>query len=160
MRCLAFTCCCAVVLGACSKSENKAAAPDTAMSAAAPAPPPAPPAPTPISAADLNGKWNVKAMNEAGDSTLVTYTMTDKDGSWMVMFPGRSPVAAKVSTDADSVIVDIGPYASVLRKGLKVTTHGVLRMQDGKLVGMTTAHYRTDKADSVRTIKIEATKAQ
>ena len=33
-------------------------------------------------------------------------------------------------------------------------------MQDGKLVGMTTAHYRTDKADSVRTIKVEATKAQ
>jgi hypothetical protein len=40
-----------------------------------------------------------------------------------------------------------------------VTTNGTFRLQDGKLVGSTTAHYKTKSADSVLTLKVEGTKA-
>jgi hypothetical protein len=54
--------------------------------------------------------------------------------------------------------MDAGPYASVLRKGVQVTTHGVLRLQSGKLVGLTVAHYKTAKPDSLRRIAMEGTR--
>ena len=52
-----------------------------------------------------------------------------------------------------------GPYESVLQKGLKVTTaQCVDRLQDGKLVGTTVAHYATKGADSVRNLRSEGTR--
>ena len=53
---------------------------------------------------------------------------------------------------------DAGPYESVLRKGVKVTTHSVFRLQDGKLVGTTVAHYAIKGADSVRNLRSEGTR--
>jgi len=46
----------------------------------------------------------------------------------------------------------------VLRKGVKVTTHSVFRLQDGKLVGTTVARYTTKGADSVRNLRSEGTR--
>ena len=154
-------CCCAMVLLACGKTKsesaaNKAAAPagDTAMAA----PAPAPAAPAPISLADLSGKWKMRTMAEGSDSTLVEYTMDAGASGWTLHFPNRPPVAAKTTADGDSVTADAGPYESVLRKGLKVTTHSVFRLQDGKLVGTTVAHYATKGADSVRNLRSEGTR--
>jgi hypothetical protein len=153
-------CCCAVVFIGCGKTKSEpatsqaAATADTAMAA----PAPAPAAPAPISLADLNGKWKMRTMAEGSDSTLVEYTLDAGASGWTLHFPNRPPVAAKTTADGDSVTADAGPYESVLRKGLKVTTHSVFRLQDGKLVGTTVAHYATKGADSVRNLRSEGTR--
>jgi len=163
MRNLVSCCCSAVLLVGCSKPDQQQAkdtmADSAAMTAAAPAPAP-PPSPT-ISLNDVAGKWAMKTLNEKGDSTLVKYELIAKadPSGWELHFPKRKPVAAHVTVDGDSIILDAGPYESVLRKGMQVTTHGVARLQDGKLVGTTVAHYATKGADSVLNLKMEGTRA-
>jgi hypothetical protein len=153
-------CCCAVVLIGCGKSKSEsatdqAAAPaaDTAAMAA-----PAQAAPAPIALGDLNGTWKMKTMAEGSDSALVTYSLEAAPSGWTLHFPKRPPVATKTTADGDSIVTDAGPYESVLRKGLMVTTHSVFRLQDGKLVGTTVAHYATKGADSVRNLRSEGTR--
>ncbi len=140
----------AAIVG-CAKSEPKAPAA---------APPPPPP---PLALSSVAGKWSVKSMNEARDTTLVTYELTataDTTG-WTIAFSHGRPIPARVAEVAgDSVVVDAGPYESVLRRGLQVTTHAVFRLRDGKLEGTTIAHYRTTKPDSVRRIVAEGTRLQ
>ncbi len=142
----------AAVLVACSKPE--------APPAAEPAPPAPPPAPAPINLADVAGNWTVKAMPEAGDSVLLTYTMhaTAADTGWTVTFPGRKPLAMQVMTMGDSIMTTVAAYQSVLRKGQKVSTQGIMHLRDGKLVGTTIAHYATTKADSVARLRMVGTK--
>ncbi len=161
MRYLAFACCCAAVLGACSKSDSKSAVDTTTAPAPAPAAAPAPAPAATLSFDDLKGKWSMHTMNEAGDTTLVTYVMnaTGTASGWTLNFPKRAPVAAKVAVSGDSLVIDAGPYPSVLRKGVSVTTRNVSRLQDGRLVGTTVAHYDTKGADSVRQLRSEGTRA-
>lgn len=156
---LVSVCCSAAVLGGCRKAERRAA--DTAAVAvpAAPAPGAAVVALTPK---DVAGKWNMRTMNEAGDSTLVVYVLNatpELTGS-TITFEGRPPVPVHVVLVGDSIVTDAGPYESALRKGVRVTTHGVSRIQNGRLVGTTTAHYKTSGADSVRRLRVEGTRAQ
>jgi hypothetical protein len=141
-------------LVACAKKET--ANTDTASTAAA-----APPPPAAIALADVAGTWDVKVMPESGDSTLLTYelTATADPAGWSLKFPDRSerqPV--RVTPDGDSLIIEAGPYPSALRKGTTVTTHGSLRLRDGKLVGSSVARYSVKTADSVRTVRLEGTK--
>jgi hypothetical protein len=86
-------------------------------------------------------------------------TATADTAGWTLTFPNRKPLPARVQASGDSVTIDIGPYSSVIRKGVQVTTQLVDRMQDGKLVGMGNAHYKTTKSDSVIHLRTEATKA-
>jgi hypothetical protein len=160
MRHLVACCCAAVVLVGCAKSEQQQAKDTTAT--AAPTPPAAPPAPAGISLADVAGKWSMTTMTEKGDSTLVKYELvaTGDTTGWTFNFPKRKPVPAHVAVGGDSIIIDAGPYESVLRKGVQVTTHGVARLQDGKLVGTTVARYATHGADSLRNLRFEGTRAQ
>lgn len=147
MRRLAFALGAVVLLG-CAKTETP------------PADPPAPPAPAPINLADLAGSWTVVVKGEASDSTLVTYQMTatTSETGWMIMLPNRPPMPLQVTASGDSLLIASGPYESVLRKGVQVSTQGVLRLQDGKLTGMTVAHYQTATADSVVRLRSEATR--
>jgi len=151
MRRFAIFCTCAAAVVGCAKTETKA-----------PAVSQAPPPPPALSLADVAGKWTVRGMNEAKDSTLVTYQLnaTADTSGWTITFPNRKqPVPTRVATvGGDSLVIDAGPYESVLRKGVQVTTHGVLRLQGGKLVGLTVAHYKTAKPDSVRRIVMEGTR--
>jgi len=150
MRRFAVLCCCAAAVVGCAKSEPKA-----------PAASPTPPPPPAISLADLAGKWTVRGMNEARDTTLVTYELnaTADTSGWTIVFANRQTVPVRVAAVAgDSVVIDAGPYPSVLRRGAQVTTHGVLRLQGGKMVGLTVAHYRTTSPDSVRRIVAEGTR--
>jgi hypothetical protein len=101
-------------------------------------------------------------MLEGTDSVLVTTTMTataDTSG-WSITLPGRpTPVPSRVLEVAgDSVTTESGPYESVLRKGVQVWTHSVMRLKDGKLVGTTVAHYSTTGADSVARLRTEGTR--
>ena len=149
--------CCAIALVACNKPKEEPAMESTAAAPETPA------APAPIALADVAGKWSVRAMAESGDSTLVSYELVasgDTSG-WSLNFPKRKPVPMRVVAVAgDSIVTEAGPFESVLRKGIKVTTNSVLRLQDGKLVGTTTAHYATSGADTVRNLRMEGTRAQ
>lgn len=122
-------------------------------------------APATLSLSQLAGKWDVRAMREGSDSTLVSYVLTatgDRDG-WSMSFPNRpEPVAIRVVDVAgDSVIVEAGPYESVLRPGVQVSTRTVNRLQDGKLIGSTVARYSGPNAgaDTVLNIRSEGTRA-
>ena len=132
---------------------------DMDTTAAAPA---APAAPAPISLADVAGKWAVRTMAESGDSTLLSYEMVagaDTSG-WSFLFPNRKPVPMRVVAVAgDSIVTEAGPFESVLRKGVQVRVVNVTRLQDGKLVGATTARYATRGPDSVAHLRFEGTRA-
>ncbi len=127
--------------------------------AAAPA---APAAPAPISLADVAGKWAVRTMTESGDSTLLTYEMVAgaNTSGWSFNFPNRKPVPMRVVAVAgDSILTEAGPFESLLRKGVQVRVVNVNRLQDGKLVGTTTARYETKGPDSVAHLRFEGTRA-
>ncbi|HEV8612233.1 MAG TPA: hypothetical protein VGQ73_01910 [Gemmatimonadales bacterium] len=141
---------CAAVLVGCAKKESQPAADTTA--AVAPAPPPM------LMMSDLAGKWHVKVMPETSDSVILEYDMVaDSTMNWTMMLPKRT-ITGHAMLSGDSVVVDAGPYESVLRKGVQVTTHSVSRIQGGELVGMTTAHYATKKADSVAMLRTRGTR--
>ena len=120
-----------------------------------------PAAPAPISLGAVAGRWDMRAVPESGDTTATTYVMTataDSTG-WMMAFPDRAPVKVRiVSVAGDSIVADAGPYASVRRRGVQVTTHSVMRMQGDRLVGHTTAHYKTTGPDSVLQLRTEGTR--
>jgi hypothetical protein len=147
MRRIAVLCCAAALFG-CSKAEKQPA--EQAGAAV----------PRPISLADVAGRWTMKAMNQARDTTLVTYTLnaTADTTGWTIQFANRSPIPARVSVHGADVVIDAGPYESVLRRGVQVTTHGLAHLDNGRLVGTTIAHYSVTTADSVRQIVIEGTR--
>ena len=140
-------------LSACKPAEKPAAEP-------AMAPAPAPAAPAAINLADVAGNWTVKTMREGSDTVMITYTIaaTADTTGWMVTLPGRKPMAMMVSTSGDSVMTSMGPYASVLRKGVQVSTNGSFHLVGGKLVGHMTAHYSVKTADSVVALRTEGEK--
>jgi hypothetical protein len=115
-----------------------------------------PPAAPALTVADLTGTWNVSVMPEASDSVLLTYTMNavGDTATWNIKFADRAePVPIHIlSMAGDSVVFHAGPYPSALRKGVTVTTHGVSRLQNGELVGTTTATYSAGP-DSVRVLR-------
>jgi hypothetical protein len=154
MRRCAIICSAFVFAAACSKSEQAA---DTSKMAATPAPAPAPA----VTLADFAGKWAVVATPESGKDTSVTkYTMTataDTTG-WIIEFPSGVKVPMTVSLSGDSVLVKTGQFSSQRRKNVKVWTEGSGRMQGGKFVGETTAHYTNVGADSVLKLKMDGTK--
>ena len=120
-------------------------------------------APAPIALADVAGKWTVRLMPENGDTTLAKYELvaTGDTSGWVLNFPKRKPIPVRVLTVAgDSIVAEAGPFESILRKGVKVTvSRSVYRLQDGKLVGATTAHYAKSGPDSVANLRFEATRA-
>jgi hypothetical protein len=153
-------CLCAAVFSGCAKKDN--AAVDTTGAMASSSTTTAAPAPAPINLADVAGKWNMRSVPTTGDTSATTFvlTATANTSGWTITFPGRKPIAEKVTVDGDSIIVAAGPYPSVRRKGVTVTTNGVMRLQGGSLVGSTTAHYKVKTADSVLVLTTTGTKAQ
>ena len=147
-----------VALAACSKKEQ---APDT--TAMAPAAMPAPiPAPAPIALSQVAGTWNMVSHPTSGaDTSATTYVLvaTADTTGWTMKPQGEKAVKVQVRADGDSIMLTTGTYQSLRRKGAKVFTTSVHRLQDGKLVGMTTAHYDTKGADSVLVLHTESTKA-
>jgi hypothetical protein len=146
--------CCTLVLVACSKAEETPAV-DSAAPTVAPAP-----AAT-IAIADLVGKWKQETRTETSDSVIVTSEVnaTADPAGWTLTLPGRPVMPLRVTVSGDSLITGAGPYESVLRKGVQVTTEGTLRKQGDKLVGITRAHYQGAKgADSVVTLRTELTR--
>jgi hypothetical protein len=154
---LFVSCCCAAALISCAKPEQR---PATDTTAAATRTPPAPA--VGIALADVAGKWAMTTKSENGDSTLLKYELvaTGNTTGWTFNFPKRKPVAVHVTVGGDSIVLEAGPYESLLRKGVQVRTHSVARLQDGKLVGTTVARYATHGPDSLRNLRVEGTRAQ
>lgn len=138
-----------VVMGlGCSKKESAPAA-DTMAVAPAPM----------LNLADVAGTWDMKTMREGSDSVLVSYTVTATGTTegWTINFANRPPIPMRVSVSGDSLMMDAGPYESVLRKGVQVTTNTVSHLVGGKLMGRATAHYSTG-TDTVVALRTEGTK--
>ncbi|MGI9075855.1 MAG: hypothetical protein ACR2G6_00825 [Gemmatimonadaceae bacterium] len=153
----ALFCCMAAIL-ACAKSDDEVVS-DTAAGMTTM---PQPEAPAMISLADVAGKWQMRATPESGKDTSTTiYVLnaTANTSDWSITFPNRPPVPMQVTTDGDSIMADAGPYQSVRRKGVQVTTHSVLRLQNGNLAGTTVARYTTSGPDSVLNLRAEGTRA-
>ena len=142
-----------IALMACARAETPQA--DTA--AAAPPPPPA------LSFAQVAGTWTVVSRAETSDSVMATAELVaTADGSdWTQTLPNRPPTPMRVRIDGDSIMTEAGPFQSILRPKLQVITTGVMRLVDGKLVGITTAHYQgAAGADSVVRLRSEGTRKQ
>ena len=159
---VALLCSTTVLLAACAKSDQ--AKTDSASGAAAAAPAAATPAPAPAPAlalADVAGKWQMRSTPESGtDTSATTYVLTaTTDSTWTMTFPSGLKVPVHVTVAGDSLTEKTGSFASQRRKGVKVTsTEGTLRLQNGKLVGSTTAHYAKPGPDSVLRLRTEGTK--
>ena len=157
MRILVLSCC-IVGLAACARGDRDGAT-DTAAGATDTAP-----AASTMNLADLAGTWNVTAKPESGTDTSTTrYTLTataDTTG-WTISFPGRpQPVAVRVvAVQGDSVVTEAGPFQSVRRQNVQVTTRNVLRREGDRLVGSTRARYQTTGSDTVLVLRTEATRA-
>jgi hypothetical protein len=153
-------CCCAAVLAGCAKKDN--AAVDTSAMASSTASTTTTSTSGAVNLADVAGKWNMRAVPMSGDTTATTYvlTATNTTDGWTITFPGRAPIPVKVSTDADSIMLQAGPFESVRRKGVQVTTFSVARLQSGVINGSTTAHYKTSRADSVLVLTTSGKRGQ
>ena len=119
-------------------------------------------APAGISLADLAGTWNVRSTLDGSDK-VITYDLvaTGDQSGWTLKFPGRDPIPVRVVVvEGDSIVWEAGPFESVIRKGVQVKNSRVVgRLQDGKLVGTTTATYEGQGADSVAHLTLEGTRA-
>jgi hypothetical protein len=89
-------------------------------------------------------KWTLSAM---GDTA-----------GWTMTFPDKQVVPLQVSVAGDSIMITSGEFTSQRRKSTKVKTETVLHLQDGKLAGMTNAHYATKGADSTLQLRTEGTR--
>ena len=148
----------AVLLAACVKSETSTPAIDTGAAAMAPAP-----APTaaPISLKTVAGKYHVTSRGQNGDTTVVTYELnaTGDTTGWTITYPNRPVVPVRIiSVSGDSIVTETGPFTSVRRAGVPVTTRTTYRWENGQLVGTTTAHYKVKGPDTVRVFIIEGAK--
>ncbi|MEJ7813361.1 MAG: hypothetical protein WKG32_23335 [Gemmatimonadaceae bacterium] len=149
--------CCAIIFAACSKPDTEAA--DT-TTAAAPAAVPASPAP--LSLSQVAGRWNVRNIPETGDTTPTPFVLnaTADTTGWTFTFPGRQPIPMRVAAVAgDSIVTVAGPFESARRKGVRVRTRAVMRLEGDRLVGITVARYVTTGPDSVLRLRMEATRA-
>jgi len=144
-----------LAVAACAKKEEPKK--DT-VAAMTPAPAPAP-APT-ISLADVAGKWQFASVPMAGKDTSPTkyvLTATPDSSGWTLTFPDKQVVPVQTSVSGDSVILTSAEFKSQRRKNAKVSTVTTLRLVDGKLSGISTAHYAAGP-DSVVQLRSEGTR--
>ena len=155
------SCCLAVMVLGCGKAADRPADATGEAPAAATAAP-ADAAPATLSLADLAGTWKVHSVVEGNDKVTLDYDLvaTGERSGWTINRSGRDPIPVRVvAVEGDSIVTEAGPFESLIRKGVQVQSRTVMRMEDGKLKGTTTAHYQVSTADSVTRLSIEATRA-
>jgi hypothetical protein len=91
--------------------------------------------------------------------TNVVVTAGADAASWSMKLPSGETTKVEPVVAGDSVVLTSGTFGSIRRKGAKVSTVSTLRLQEGKLVGTTIAHYKNAGADSVLRMTAVATKA-
>jgi hypothetical protein len=97
-----------------------------------------------IKLSDVAGKWTVKG-SPANDTVVVTSVVnaTANSKGWTLTYPNRDPIPVRVVTSGgDSVVTEVGPYPSMLRKGQTVTVlHSVGHYKGDMMTGWFEAHY-------------------
>lgn len=143
------------IAAGCAKPESQAAKDSIAA-----APMGAGAAAVPITLAAVAGNWTMKTTSATSDTVLLTFGLSaSADGSqWTVAFPNRDPLPARVVAEGDSIVTDLGPYESALRKGVMVTTHTVYRLEGAELVGTGQAHYTVPGPDSLLNLRMRGTR--
>lgn len=119
-------------------------------------------APAPIALSEIAGNWKFRATPQSGTDTSATeftLTSTGTTEGWKFTFANGLVVPVTVTASGDSVITSAGPYKSVRRKGVDVTTTGAFRREGDRLVGTTVARYSAKGADSVMTFRSEGVRA-
>lgn len=118
------------------------------------------PAAETIALADVAGAWNLAVTTDQGDSTAGLQIVATADPSgWTMVAPGRDPIPMTVQAMGDSIVTVTGPFPSLIREGVQVTTYSTYRLEGDRLVGSGTAHYETTESDSVVGLTIEGTRA-
>jgi hypothetical protein len=143
-----------LLVAACAKKEEPVK--DTAA-AMTPAPAPAPS----LALADVAGKWQFASIPMAGKDTTPTkyiLTATADSAGWTLAFPDKQVVPLETVVSGDSVTLTSQAFNSQRRKKAKVSTVTTLHLVDGKLSGVTTAHYANAGADSVMQLRSEGTR--
>lgn len=108
--------------------------------------------PAGIELADVAGTWNLTAIVDLADATPMTYsvTATDTDTGWTMTLPERDPLEIQIlAIEGDSIVSQTGPFESLVREGVMVSTRTVMRLQDGMLVGTFVATYETDPVETM-----------
>ena len=148
---------CAMAVVACAGDKSGAA--DSAAGTGTPAADSSARART-VSLADVAGTWAVRAVPENAADTALTYTLkaTADTTGWTVTYPGGQPIPVRVRVDGDSIMTQAGPYDSVRRKGVKVTTSAVVRVNGSALTGTSVARYQTTGADSILRVRLTGTR--
>lgn len=135
---------------ACTKKDEAPAVDTSAAVTAAPAP------------ASHVGKWAVNVMAQDKDSVLATYVLdvTDSQNGWKLTFPNSDPLDVRVvAMNGDSIVTDVGPFPSQVRKGETVkNVHSTWRVDGNKLIGTARVHYDKKTADSVSILRQEGTR--
>jgi hypothetical protein len=90
------------------------------------------------------GIWEGRSTVPPRDSVIATYTLTvtaDASGIRMKL-PNRDPQTPRIiAAGGDSVVTETGPYDSVARPGLKVTTRTISHFRGDSLFGSFEARY-------------------
>jgi hypothetical protein len=143
---------CVVLVAACSTKDSTPAADSAADTAAA-------------TTSTLPGRslgsiaaiWNVTVKPEGKDSVATTYILNTTDTTgWMFAFPGGKPNKMRVTEiRGDTLMTETDWFESNVRKGLMARSTSVTWIQDGKMVGKTTVHYKTTGSDTVRVFDTE-----
>ncbi len=108
--------------------------------------------PAGIALADVAGTWNLTGTLATEVPTVINYSVvaTDSETGWTLMLPNRPPIEIRiVAIDGDSIVGESGPFQSLIRDGVMVTTRTVLRLQGDMLVGTVDATYDTDPVQMV-----------
>ncbi len=97
-----------------------------------------------IKLADVAGTWDTKTVLGPKDSVVVTSVLTaTADGKgWTIKLANRDPIPVRVvAVGGDSVVMEAGPYESILRPGQMVTTHTVGHYKGDAMTGTIEARY-------------------
>lgn len=116
-------------------------------------------APAAIKLTDVAGVWDAKSLLGPNDTVGVKSVLTASatDSGWTMLLAGREPIAVRVvAMGGDSVVTEAGPYQSILRAGVTVTSLRTVAHYSGdQMTGMFWAEYSTgDKASG----KVTATR--
>jgi hypothetical protein len=107
---------------------------------------------TGITLTDVAGTWNLTGTLATEEATVIKYSVvaTDSETGWLLNLPDRDPIEIRiVAIDGDSIVGESGPFPSILREGVMVTTRTVLRLQGEMLMGTLDATYDTDPVQMV-----------
>lgn len=137
------------LITACAPREE--AAPDTAAAG--------------VSLADFAGTWDGTVTPPGSDSVVANIEMlatSTPDGWSFTVVNATNPAmsstspARVVAFEGDSLILEAGPFESILRAGQQVSTRSVYRLRDGMMVGVVRAIYAA--TDDTVMLSSEATR--